>query len=340
MGRNMDAFLREEASMQNDLEGFNLESARATFAGASEKIKGQRVADQQTLISTGKISGVNPNSPESLAEYHKNQLSEANTAKKSGDIAGYNTAMDRVKAVQNLLSTSDKGRSAIQENLESAITNNENGGLIDAASHLLANYGDKYKSANRGAHRMIADIAFGKTNANGEFIDSDDPNTSKTVKSKINDNTYAKYGASKYTAESIGNADEGALEKLENSLSSMSADERNDIAKTSYEAINNPNIHVKPEIEKYLKSFSSGYTPPANAEDIHRTKIETQNQAMIDSQQQIFQANHQMHAAHVGRNTITGFYPVPGGYREIAGRYGYYTDNKGHTYDAINNEFS
>ena len=107
-------------------EGFS-----AMLAGSEAKIDAQRVADQEALIKNGKIAGVNVNNAESVAEYH-NKVMKAYKAATTEQ--GKAEAMTQIKAAQNILSSTDKGRGLIQTNFESAIS----GGYADGESAGLA----------------------------------------------------------------------------------------------------------------------------------------------------------------------------------------------------------
>ena len=355
MGKNTKAFLQQEAARRGNSESMDLDSANAVFAGVQAKEAKQRIEDQETLITNGKArlkngNTVNASSADSVALYHQEMLEEAHRAKKSGDNAGYAAAMDRAKAAQNILSKTDSGRGHVQANLEGAISAGHTSGLSEAAGHLLDNYGDKYKTANRGAHGLISDLAVATTDAQGNLTVAEKDSSGKLVDVKLADKvssrTYDTKGTDKYTAETLAGADESALERLENSFTgkagapTMSAAQKAEIAKTAYEALNNPNIHVKPEVENRLRTLSAGYTPPTSPEEAHRTRLEAQNQEIIDQQRSVAQTNHQIFAQRQGKNPVTGTYPVPNGYTADPSRPGIYTDGKGSTYNSTNNTFS
>lgn len=269
IGQNTTAFLQQESARRDDIESMDLDSANATFAGVAAKAKAQRISDQETLIANGKIqlgedteiqgkngqkikfnagTAINANDVDSLAALHASMLRRASAAKAAGNDAEYATAMDRVKAAQNLLSKTDGGRGHVQSNLEAAVAGGQTGGLSEAAGHLLDNHGDKYKSVNRGAHAMISDLATKSIN---------------DVQTKLTSGEYDRAGVNKYTEESLAGADEAALQKLVGSMGSMSQAERDTIAETAYKALNNSNIHTQPAVEQQLKALSAGYTPPA-----------------------------------------------------------------------------
>ena len=271
IGQNTTAFLQQESARRDDIESMDLDSANATFAGVAAKAKAQRISDQETLIANGKIqlgedteiqgkngqkikfnagTAINANDVDSLAALHASMLRRASAAKAAGNDAEYATAMDRVKAAQNLLSKTDGGRGHVQSNLEAAVAGGQTGGLSEAAGHLLDNHGDKYKSINRGAHAMISDLATKSIN---------------DVQTKLTSGEYDRAGVNKYTEESLAGADEAALQKLVGSMGSMSQAEKDTIAETAYKALNNPNIHTQPAVEQQLKALSAGYTPPAQA---------------------------------------------------------------------------
>lgn len=329
----------------------------ARMQSLEDEAMNRRIADQQALIMAGleyEDSGgkkrVNANNLQSVSDYYKYLLEQVADSNRSKEERA--TSMEKVKAVQNILSGTDKGRGYVQQNIEDAIRNNRTMGLSEAASHLFVNYGDKYKAANRGAHAMISDLATSQTDADGNLVST----AVSSIQSKLNGangNEYSMAGIDKYTAESLASADEEAIDRLVNAYGlGQPGDQLGDvtdttskaykIASTAYSAMNNPNIStkLKPEVKDKLEKLVRGYTPSVTPEDTHRAKIETQNQAMIDAQYQNFQVNHQIYAERVGRNAITGTYVAPNGYLADPTRPGIYRDSNGHTYDANTNKFS
>ncbi len=317
----------------------------ARMQSLEDEAASRRISDQQALIMAGleyEDSGgkkrVNANNLQSVSDYHKYLLGQVADSSRSKEERA--TSMERVKAVQNILSGTDKGRGYVQQNIEDAIRSNRTMGLSEAASHLFVNYGDKYKAANRGAHAMISDLATSQTDADGNLAST----AVSSIQSKLNGangNEYSMAGIDKYTAESLASADEEAIDRLVNAYGlGQPGDQLGDvtdttskaykIASTAYSAMNNPNIStkLKPEVKDKLEKLIYGYTPSVTPEA-----------AMIDAQYQNFQVNHQIYAQRVGKNAA-GEYPVPSGFQNLTNPNGIYTDNNGHTYNAKNNTFS
>ena len=303
--------------------------------GIKDEAANRRIADQQALIMAGLEyddgnKKVNANDLRSVSDYHKYLLRQIADPNKSKEERATN--MEKVKAVQNILSGTDKGRGYVQQNIEDAIRHDETIGLSEAASHLFVNYGDKYKAANRGAHAMLSDLAIGRTDDSGDLVDAN----SRKIKGKLDE--YSMAGTDKYTAESLASADEEAIKRLVDAYSrgrlGSVADQTSEaykIASTAYSAMNNPNIStkLKPEVGDELKKLIVGYTPSVTPEA-----------AMIDAQYQNFQVNYQLYAQRAGRDPHTNMYPVPNGFKQTTPGSHIYEDSNGHTYDAKNNTFS
>ncbi len=242
--KNQEARAREKDMMG---EGFG-----AMLAGSEAKIDAQRVADQEALIVNGKIAGVNVNNANSVARYHADAIKAYRGAKTDQARA---EAMTRIKAAQNILSKTEAGRNLVQNNIESAASNGDVSGLQEAASQILSQSGDTYKSKNRGTHSMLMDLA--SATPTEQIVD------------KIKNGTYNVAGTDKYTAESLAGADDQALTRFEQAISSgkLTGNELSNIQATAYEALEKQRggtLNIKPEVKTHLEKICRGYVPPLN----------------------------------------------------------------------------
>lgn len=210
----------------------------------------------------------------------------------------------RIKALQNILSETDAGREQLQNHMISAmlassasLSNGEESGLSKAAAHLSAGkLGATYKAKNRSMYNMLGDLSRKQydmgtqemRDASGNVIM--DPTTGQarrhsfqqvtTTDSQGNSTTsyrssyYDKSGLSSYTAETLAGADEGAIDRIMDGISSGNIEGNNlqDIAKTASEALNSDTVRVQPKIAKKLRQieragFAASHTAIAGASD-------------------------------------------------------------------------
>ena len=210
----------------------------------------------------------------------------------------------KVKALQNILSETDAGREQVQNHMISAmlansasLTNGTESGLSKAAAHLSAGkLGATYKAKNRSMYNMLGDLSRKQydmgtqemRDASGNAIM--DPTTGQarrhsfqqvtTTDSQGNSTTsyrssyYDKSGLSSYTAETLAGADEGAIDRIMDGISSGNIEGNNlqDIAKTASEALNSDTVRVQPKIAKKLRQieragFAASHTAIAGASD-------------------------------------------------------------------------
>ncbi len=250
--KNLDAHNREENMMST---GF-----RSAMAGVQAKSDAQMVADYEALMTNGKASldnnggVVNVNDVNSVATYHAQALARYASAR---DDTERTRAMAEVKAAQNVLSKTDKGRTAVESNLGSILASNtaSKQGLSEAANHLMSNYGDKYKTVNRGAHAMIQDLATANLSDNTQL---------SALQGKLAGNVYRFAGTDKYTAEALANADESVLDNFVNGVNSgaLTGAELNNIQATAYAALQNAqsgNLNIKPEVAQRLRQIAGNY---------------------------------------------------------------------------------
>ncbi|MBR2766697.1 hypothetical protein IKD67_01245 [Candidatus Saccharibacteria bacterium] len=237
----------------------------ATMAGIEDKAKQQKVADFEALMTSGRVIGadgepVNTNDPSSVSTFHANALGRYNNAKTAAE---KEVAMTQIQAAQNMLMKTTAGRDSMQGNLEayarasqaSGLSKDEREareeGLRKASSHIMGQYGDKLKATNRGSHAMIQAMASGTSMS--DVVDN------------INANTYDATGASKYTSETLAMADDGAIDRLERSLGSMSAKDLADIQSTASGALRQEaagKLSLKPEVRRKMQNIAGWSGPP------------------------------------------------------------------------------
>ena len=253
----------ETQGMEDSLMGAGFDSA---VANAESNVESRRVADYQSLLDLGRARDndgnvVNTNDAESVSRYHREALGRYRSARSADE---QRQAMAQVKAAQNILSKTDKGRAGIQRNFEQAIRDGSTVGLSEAAGHLMGEYGDKYKSVNRGAHAMLSDLS---------TMDLSNENNVRTIQSRLDtiDNngsivqsgSYSMKGTDKYTEESLAGADDIALDRMIESIknNSLTGSDLMDIQSTARRALaksESGNLNIKPEVQRKLESIING----------------------------------------------------------------------------------
>ena len=242
---------------------------KARSEGIKEKAREGRVADYEALLGSGTVrtsSGaiVNTNDARSVGAYHAEALARYKTA--SSD-AERDEIMAQIKAAQNVLSKTDKGRAQVYQNFENSARSGDVGALSGAAAHIMNNYGDKYKSVNRGAHALTMDLA------TSNLADS---TTLAGIQAKLDaldgdgnviaSGAYSMSGVDKYTPETLANADDEAIGRMITAMNngSLSGDALETVQSTAYTALQesrNGNLQVKPEIAAQFEKLIAGYTP-------------------------------------------------------------------------------
>ncbi len=153
---------------------------------------------------------------------------------------------------QKFASQGDHGRAIIQRAFERRLTNGQTNGIGLAAREISRD--DKFlgamKGADRGLFAMVNDAASGSavTGANAA-------------------SHYGAMGTDKYTAQSLANADEGAIDRLVAGAESgnIKGAALNNLAASAREALANDNIQVKPEMEGRLRQLAAaGYAQGAS----------------------------------------------------------------------------
>ena len=227
---------------------------------------------QGNIVDVSKVPNaqvVNTNDATTMGRYYAKALEAYGNAV---DDDGRKAALAQIKAAQNIMSKTDKGRTQVQNMLadatRNATTDNQAKAVQEAAAHLMSEYGDTYKSKNRGANEMITDLATSSAGLAGISGAQ-----SKLGASGVGN--YAASGAQKYTAESLAGADDAAIDNLAASVNTMSTNDQTALKNTAYEALHNENIQLKPEVEAKLKNIVGNYVPPdvaaANAPRIQRS---------------------------------------------------------------------
>ncbi len=249
--KNRDSKMREENLMNG---GF-----AAAIAGMESKVDEQEVANSQAMLAYGGMKNndgkaVNVNDAKSLGTFHKEALERYRNASNKKD---KDKAMADVRAAQNLLSKTDGGRSQVQRNLESAVTLGNVDGLDLASSHLMSNFGDLYKSKNRGANELIKDLATAKRDANGKM----DPGALGNMQEKMLHGGYSTAGASKYTQESLAGADSQALRRMAEGVKHgfVEGDDLKNIQATARSAVSmyeSGKLNAQPEAMEYIRQIA------------------------------------------------------------------------------------
>ena len=266
MNKDAEDFAKMEAARRSSEYRTTPEAMQATIAGLANKEQAQRVADQETLMKSGRVmfgnKPLNTNSSGEMNSYHADLLKQAHEAHLNGDKAGYDSIMDKVKAAQNIMAKSDDGRGNIQSNYANAITEGNVDGLKDAASHLLDTQGANIKAANRGMHKLIQNLA---TND----LTSDEA-VSK-IKSNIDSNAYDAQSINSLTGQSIASADDAALEGILNAVKKGTVSKQEDLTQLQnliQEARNSNTIQVKGKtnetFDQILNAINGRSTPDFN----------------------------------------------------------------------------
>ena len=245
----------EEAKIQEaNVTGANFAPMLASsLAGARAKVDDQNVKNQKALLAYGQATygdgkRVNVNDLNSVSGYHASALGDYHNANNDEE---RNIAMAKIKAAQDILSKTDKGRAYVEGNYEQAIEEGATGGLSDAAAHIADNYGDLYKTKNRGGNKLIEDLA---------SIDVNNPDDAATlaaldtIKNNIESGKYDAYGVSSYTQETIAGADDTTLERFHRAAynGSLSDEDAGKLRELIQGAKSNPRIQIQDKIKVKL----------------------------------------------------------------------------------------
>ncbi len=284
---------QEKNRRERNLIGAGLD---AELASMRSKVEDQDVANAKAMLVTGAAKtndgkAVNTSDAKSLGQFHKESLERYRNARSDNE---RRRAMANVKAAQSLLSGTDAGRSEIQNNLEEAVANGNTAGLAEAAGHLQGSYGDLYKAKNRGANALITDLATAERDSNNEI--SSEAVTG--MQNKMSRYAYDAAGTSKYTQESLANADDQALRRMQNALSikgAVSQKERQNIISTAQNAMkmyDEGKLSVKPEARQYLEQIANMGTSPSNNNNPGRGDTAKDNASMGNDEKSNSDANN------------------------------------------------
>lgn len=163
-------------------------------------------------------------------------------------------ALRKVKALQQHFATQgDSGRAVMQRAFESRLASGNIAGLSKATQAIASDsrtLGD-IKGADRGLFAMVNDINSGRARTGAGAAAY-----------------YGSRGTDKYNAQSLVNADEGALNRLvaRTNDGTITGGDLNSLAGSAREALSNPNINVKPEQEAALRQLANaGYAQGASS---------------------------------------------------------------------------
>lgn len=264
MGEAQSSVLKSQAALSGAERMLDDSHVKAAYAGMEAADMAQAVKDQEALIGSMKDENGNlvvdnmgkggQALTTGIGKEYRQALAALNADPNNAE------AKSRVFAFQNKLATTDGGRNIIQTAMQDAYSKGETAGISSAASHLVNEHAGDIKNVNRGLFNW-ANAAAG-----GDLTSSPD--------------SHGGDGAMKYTAQTLGAADDGAIQRLVQSYNSnMSEAEKSAISQTAYEAINNENIQLKPEVREQLEKMAKDYTPPVTTQ---QTEAQAQTQALND----------------------------------------------------------
>ena len=238
--------------------------ANATNTQLADDTKARRSVYESSM-NTGNAAVVGAEYGRALEQLHANPTDR--------------NALVNVRALQDILSETDEGRGQVQSQMNRVLNNHrdfyssaaaktQDSALSQAARHLSSTYGGQYKKTNRGTFAMINDFtnkdfgkAFGQSSDGMQYGISDQNGTARS-------NYYEQAGMTSYTAQTLPEADEGALQGISNTLDGMAALEKNcvnlsehsamqrsQIVATAGDALGNANIHMKPKVAEQLQSM-------------------------------------------------------------------------------------
>ncbi|MBO7132068.1 hypothetical protein J6V85_02295 [Candidatus Saccharibacteria bacterium] len=256
-------FLRDEKAK---IDEQNLMGAgfAAGLAGVAMRADEQRDANAEAMLAydkatfadaDGNTHTVNSGSIDSVAAYHAASLRKYNEATTDDERAN---ALSEIRASQKMLSKTDTGRGMVNQNLTDAVIGGNESGARVAATHLNNNYGDVYKTKNRGSHKLISDLSGGTEMSK--------------VQENIGNGTYELAGASKYDQSTLVGADELALKSMANAVSRIEAkrangetvseseqqqfDQIRNTARKAVEMYDSGRLSIKPEALEHVEKIA------------------------------------------------------------------------------------
>ena len=260
---------QEKRRQEQNLLGGGFE---AGLAGVDAKLDAQRTSNAEAMIGYGRatyeardengqiirdengqavMKVANSGDMDSMQEYHASALRKYQSAKDSNERAA---AAAEIRAAQNIMAKTGGGRDRIYENLKNAAKDEgSRAGLSLAASHLQSNFGETFKSKNRGSNELIGDLASGRS------FDGDDG-----VLQRSKNHHYDTFGTDKYDQESLVNADNSALERMASAFP-----EKADVPVTdgkllqmrgtalkSLEMYESGKLSIKPEVLRHIERMA------------------------------------------------------------------------------------
>ncbi len=206
----------------------------AILASQNKAVSDQRVKDDETLIRSGGVAGLNADNTTQVSNAYQEALNAIGT--NPNDEA----AITRAEALQNILMGTEKGRNSIQNNLGAAARGAARSGSQEqqaaygrVAQHLTSNHGGTLKAANRSTMSMVSDIAAG--------------NTIKSNKA------YTKNSLEGYSASSLAGADTQAVQDLVKQYSSGDSSYREALEQLKYDMLaEGSSVKPKQEVQAVL----------------------------------------------------------------------------------------
>ena len=265
MGQGFSEFAQLETARRGNIAANDIDTMNAAFAGLADKESAQRVSNQETLMKAGKVEidgkKLNVDNAAQMQNYHQRLLKSANDKKAAGDMTGYNSDMDKIRAAQNIMAKSDPGRGGMQQNYQEAVKQGYTGALSDAASHLMGAHGSDIKATNRAMHSLTQELA--------QSVSQTDM---QNIQNKINSNAYDIDSISGYSAQSLASADDNALRGMRESVDAIRNmtdenghnEKRDQLNALIEETLGNKNIHSQPKVEAKLREIRDALNRPSS----------------------------------------------------------------------------
>lgn len=265
MGQGFSEFAQLETARRGNIAANDIDTMNAAFAGLADKESAQRVSNQETLMRAGKVEidgkKLNVDNAAQMQNYHQRLLKSANDKKAAGDMTGYNSDMDKIRAAQNIMAKSDPGRGGMQQNYQEAVKQGYTGALPDAASHLMGAHGSDIKATNRAMHSLTQELA--------QSVSQTDM---QNIQNKINSNAYDIDSISGYSAQSLASADDNALRGMRESVDAIRNmtdenghnEKRDQLNTLIEETLSSKNIHSQPKVEAKLREIRDALNRPSS----------------------------------------------------------------------------
>lgn len=210
-----------------------------------------------------------------LAERHAEALAALNEDQSDENLAA-------VQAYQDMLITSDGGRTKMFDNYAQATVNGQDKGIELGAQHLLRNHTKDIKPNNRDFFSYLGEAS--RISSGGDVQSSSFRQfTDNKGNSHYLSSHFANQGISSYDAASIAKMDEGSLDRLieQAETGGLEADQKRVLEQYTRQAMTSDNIHVQDKIATKFNTLRSkmGYqtidtnTRSANATDSGRIQL-------------------------------------------------------------------